>query len=97
MWEADTLADRVAFINQGEILAMNAPETLKLQHGQRSVRIRARRGPDEIQELVIPLEGDDAAGEVQRAIAELDLLTIHTEEATLEDVFVAYAGRGLDA
>ncbi len=97
MWEADSLSDRVAFINQGEILALDAPETLKLQHGQRSVRIRARRGPNEVEELVIPLEGADAAGEVQRAIAELDLLTIHTEEATLEDVFVAYAGRGLDA
>lgn len=97
MWEADSLSDRVAFINQGEILALDAPETLKLQHGQRSVRIRARRGPNEVEELVIPLEGADAAGKVQRAIAELDLLTIHTEEATLEDVFVAYAGRGLDA
>jgi hypothetical protein len=27
----------------------------------------------------------------------MDLLTIHTEEATLEDVFVTYAGRGLSA
>ena len=97
MYEADTLSDRVAFINQGAILAMDAPETLKLQHGRRTVRIRARRGPDEIEELVIPLEDAAAAGEVQRAVAELDLLTIHTEEATLEDVFVAYAGRGLDA
>lgn len=24
-----------------------------------------------------------------------EVLTIHTEEATLEDIFVAYAGRGL--
>ena len=96
MWEADTLSDRVAFINQGEILAMDAPENLKLQHGQRSIRIRVRSGNDEVDELVIPLEGEDAAAQVQRAIAELDLLTIHTEEATLEDVFVAYAGRGLD-
>ena len=97
MYEADTLSDRVAFINQGEILAMDAPEALKLQHGQRAVRIRARGRSGEIEELVIPLEGEDAGEEVQRAIAELDLLTIHTEEATLEDVFVAYAGRGLDS
>ncbi|MDJ0924067.1 MAG: ABC transporter ATP-binding protein [Acidimicrobiia bacterium] len=97
MYEADTLSDRVAFINQGAILALDAPETLKLRHGQRSVRIRARRGADEIEELVIPLEEVDAADAVQRAVTELDLLTIHTEEATLEDVFVAYAGRGLNA
>jgi ABC-2 type transport system ATP-binding protein len=97
MHEADTLSDRVAFINQGSILAMDAPEAFKLQHGQRTVRIRARSDAGEIEELVIPLEGPDAADKVQRAVAELDLLTIHTEEATLEDVFVAYAGRGLDA
>lgn len=97
MYEADTLADRVAFINQGKILAMDAPEALKLQHGQRSVRIKARRGDGEVEELAIPLDGSDAAGEVQRAMAELDLITVHTQEATLEDVFVAYAGRGLDA
>jgi hypothetical protein len=47
--------------------------------------------------MVIPLDGPEAAERVQRAIAELDLLTIHTEEATLEDVFVTYAGRGLEA
>jgi ABC-2 type transport system ATP-binding protein len=97
MYEADTLADRVAFINQGSILAMDAPEALKLQHGQRSVRIRARSAEGGVEELVIPLEGPEAAAQVQRAVAELDLLTIHTEEATLEDVFVTYAGRGLNA
>lgn len=97
MYEADTLADRVAFINQGEILAMDAPETLKLQHGQRSVRIKARGADGQVEELAIPLDGPRAAEQVQQAMAELDLVTVHTEEATLEDVFVAYAGRGLDA
>lgn len=97
MHEADTLSDRVAFINQGSILAMDAPEALKLQHGRRSVRIRSRNAGGGVEEQVIPLEGADAADKVQQAVAELDLLTIHTEEATLEDVFVTYAGRGLEA
>jgi ABC-2 type transport system ATP-binding protein len=97
MHEADTLSDRVAFINQGQILAMDAPESLKLQHGQRSVRIKARRADGQLEEMAIALDGSGAADEVRQAMAELDLVTIHTEEATLEDVFVAYAGRGLDA
>ena len=97
MYEADTLSERVAFINQGSILAMDAPESLKLQHGHRTVRIRSKGSDGQIEEMVVPLEGADAANKVQRAVAELDLLTIHTEEATLEDVFVTYAGRGLDA
>jgi ABC-2 type transport system ATP-binding protein len=97
MFEADTLSDRVAFINQGSILAMAPPESLKLQHGHRAVRIRARTADGDVEEHVIALDGEEAAQRVQRAMEELDLLTIHTEEATLEDVFVAYAGRGLDA
>lgn len=97
MYEADTLSDRVAFINQGSILAMDSPEALKLRHGQRSVRIRFRGEGGGVEETVVPLDGEDAAEKVQRAVAELDLLTIHTEEATLEDVFVTYAGRGLDS
>lgn len=95
MYEADTLADRVAFINQGSILAMETPEALKLQHGKRTVRIRYRGDGGAVAEKEIPLDGAEAADEVRQAIAELDLMTIHTEEATLEDVFVAYAGRGL--
>jgi ABC-2 type transport system ATP-binding protein len=94
MAEADTLSDRVAFINQGRILAVDAPENLKLEHGQRSVRIRWR-AEGEIHEEVIPLDG--AEGRVRAAVADRDIVTIHTEEATLEDIFVKFAGRGLDA
>jgi ABC-2 type transport system ATP-binding protein len=96
MHEADTLSDRVAFINQGKLLAVDAPEALKLEHGKRSVRVRYRTG-EEVSERVIPLDGVDAAEQMRRAISTEGLLTIHTEEASLEDIFVLFAGRGLDA
>ena len=32
---------------------------------------------------------------IRDAVSDEDLMTIHTEEATLEDIFVEYAGRGL--
>jgi ABC-2 type transport system ATP-binding protein len=94
MHEADTLSDRVAFINQGRILATDTPENLKLEHGQRTVRVRARRG-EEVSEEVIDLDQEGAEDRVKAAISVEGLMTIHTEEATLEDVFVKYAGRGL--
>ena len=94
MHEADSLSDRVAFINQGTILTIDTPENLKLRHGTRSVRIRSRHG-DEVDEKVIPLDGDGAADRIRDAVSTEGLMTIHTEEATLEDIFVAYAGRGL--
>jgi ABC-2 type transport system ATP-binding protein len=95
MAEADKLSDRVAFLNEGRILAIDAPETLKLAHGRRSVRVRARRG-DEISETVIPLDEGSTDEQIRRAVAVDGLMTIHTEEATLEDIFIEFAGRGLE-
>jgi ABC-type multidrug transport system ATPase subunit len=94
MYEADELADRVAFIDRGRILTMDTPETLKLSHGTRSVRVRYRTG-DGIAEDVIPLDGGHAPDELRTLLSQGEVLTIHTEEATLEDVFVEFAGRGL--
>jgi ABC-2 type transport system ATP-binding protein len=94
MLEADKLSDRVAFIHEGRILAIDAPETLKLAHGTRSVRVRSRRG-GEIEEAVIPLDEDGADESIRRAVGVEGLMTIHTEEATLEDIFIEFAGRGL--
>ncbi len=95
MMEADKLSDRVAFINEGKILAIDTPENLKLAHGQRAVRVRARDG-DDIKEAVIPLDDARAGDRIKEAVAVTGLMTIHTEEATLEDIFIKVAGRGLD-
>ncbi len=93
MHEADELSDRVAFIDDGQILVIDTPENLKLAHGRRSVRVRARHGGG-IDETVIELNDD--AGELLRKAVTKEILTIHTEEATLEDIFVKFAGRGLE-
>ena len=94
MHEADTLSNRVAFINQGSILTVDTPERLKLEHGKRSVRIRTRRR-DGVDEQVIPLDQAGSSDRIRDAVSDEDVMTIHTEEATLEDIFVEYAGRGL--
>lgn len=94
MHEADDLSDRVAFINAGRILVIDTPETLKLQHGTRGVTLRRRTGAS-VEEQNISLEDPATPQRVAAALADPDLLTMHTREATLEDVFVEYAGRGL--
>jgi ABC-2 type transport system ATP-binding protein len=94
MHEADDLSDRVAFINAGRILVIDTPENLKLQHGTREVTLR-RRSNGEVSEEVVSLADPSTPSLVAQALADPDLLTMHTREATLEDVFVEYAGRGL--
>ena len=95
MWEADELSHRVAFINEGRIYAIDTPESLKLQHGQRSVKVR-RRDASGVHEETVSLD-DPGVGEQLRAAVEADgLMTIHTEEATLENIFVEMTGRALE-
>ena len=94
MNEADQLSDRVAFINEGQIVALDTPENLKLQYGTRSVKIRAKQD-GEVVEQVVQLDAGDVGEQLKQAVATTGLMTIHTEEATLEDIFVTLTGRGL--
>jgi ABC-2 type transport system ATP-binding protein len=94
MLEADALSDRVAFINQGRLIALDTPERLKQAHGTRAVKVTRREGEAK-EELVIPLDAPDTAARMAEAVAKPGLVSVHTEEATLEDIFVKLAGRGL--
>ena len=44
MFTADELCDRVAFINEGRLVAMDTPRNLKLQYGQNSVQVEYGNG-----------------------------------------------------
>jgi len=94
MSEADQLSDRVAFINEGKIVAIDTPENLKITHGSRSVKIRMRSNGG-VEEVSVPLGSAKAVEALKVAATNEDLMTIHTEEATLEDIFVKITGRGL--
>jgi ABC-2 type transport system ATP-binding protein len=95
MFEADELSDRVAFINEGKLYAIDTPENLKLAHGKRSVKVRVRHG-DGVEERTVMLDDAGAGEEVKAAIGAGGLMTIHTEEASLENIFIQMTGRGLE-
>jgi ABC-2 type transport system ATP-binding protein len=94
MHEADELSDRVVFLNEGKIYAVDTPENLKLKHGKRSVRVRFKKNGD-IEEQVVALDESTTGEQLKSAVNTEGILTIHTEEATLEDIFVEMTGRGL--
>ena len=96
MWEADELSHRVAFINEGQIYAIDTPENLKLQHGRRSVTVRRRDGAGVSEERFARADG--AVGEQGRgAVASEGRVSIRAEESTLENIFVEMTGRTLEA
>lgn len=96
MLEADALSDRVAFINEGRIVALDTPESLKLTHGTRAVRLRVRTAGG-VREEIVPLDDPGAGDRLKAALADEGLMTIHTEEATLEAIFIKLTGRGLES
>jgi fluoroquinolone transport system ATP-binding protein len=89
MRTADELCDRVAFLAEGRIRAIDSPRQLRLRHGRRVVRVETRRGAREF-----PLEGIADNAEFLAALRD-GVETIHTQETTLDEIFIAVTGRGL--
>jgi len=94
MWEADKLCDRVAFLNQGKIIALDTPYNLKLKYGQRSLVIELARG-NYLEKQTIPLDTPDTADLLRNIFNRGKVVTIHSQEATLEDIFLQITGRKL--
>jgi len=96
MMEADKLSDRVAFINQGKIVALDTPHNLKQSYGKRALKAEVAADSG-LEYLEIPLDTADTADAVRNLFSEKKVVTIHSEEATLEDIFIQITGRGLQA
>jgi len=96
MFVADRLCDRVAFITSGNIDTIDEPERLKKQYGKRTVRVEYLGEEEDMGSVEFPIDG---LGE-NREFADLlktarRVETIHTQETTLENVFIEVTGQEL--
>jgi ABC-2 type transport system ATP-binding protein len=91
MEEADELCDRVAFLSQGRIVALDTPRELKLKQGERRAVVLL----NDRTEHSIRLDDATDATQLDEWMRAGLVLTVHSQEGTLEDVFVALAGRAL--
>ena len=92
---AEELCDRVAFLVDGAIALIDTPHALKLRYGRPTLRVNYQvDGSDAMQqEFALENLGHNAA-----FLALLDgahLETVHTQEATLENIFIQVTGRTL--
>lgn len=91
---ADELCDRVAFIVDGEIKLIDTPKALKVRHGQRRVQIEF--GVDGTwQQRDFALDGLGHNNEFIHLLQRDDIQTIHTQETSLERIFIQVTGREL--
>lgn len=94
MLVADELCDRVAFIVDGEIKLINAPRELKLQHGKRLVLVEyGDNGQLKSQEFPLDELGNNT--DFLKLLQNESIQTIHTQETTLENIFIEVTGRQL--
>ena len=94
MTVADALCDRVAFIVDGQIALIDSPQNLKIKNGHRQVRVTyCEDETTKLSKFALDTLGEDEA--FLSLLRRKRLETIHSEEATLEDVFIQATGRRL--
>lgn len=95
MYEADKLSDRVAFINQGKIVALDTPARLKQRYGRRLLKVEIESEDGQLETHEIALDNDHTGEQFSALLRSGKVVTVHSEEATLEDIFIQITGRGL--
>jgi len=95
MMEADKLSDRVAFVDNGKIVVLDTPHNLKQQYGKRALKVEVARPDGGLDNREVILDKPETAGDVQGLFSKERVITVHSEEASLEDIFIEITGRGL--
>ncbi len=94
MYIADELCDRVAFIVEGEIKLIDSPKNLKLQYGEKMVDVEYKKDGAFKKGSFSTIVKKDRDS-LKQIIDECEIQTMHTKEATLEQIFIKVTGRGL--
>ena len=94
MFIADELCDRVAFIVDGEIKLIDSPKNLKLRYGKKMVDVEYKKDDVVLKNTFSTIQSEDRT-RFKQIIDENEILTMHTKEATLEEIFIKVTGRGL--
>lgn len=99
MSDAEELCDRIAFIVDGKIAAVDTPRNLKLAHSKHSIVVEYADPTASIEATTatreFPLRDIGSNAEFLALIREHKVETIHTQEASMEDIFISVTGRSL--
>ncbi len=94
MNDADELCDQVGFIVDGRLVLVKNPKELKISHGRKIVKVEYLKNNELLsQEFnLVDLWANTA---FINLLKSKSVQTIHTAEATLEDIFIKLTGRQL--
>lgn len=94
MFLADQLSDRVGFIIDGELKLVDTPRNLKLRYGEKLVQVDHREG-EQLHSEMLSLIDEQDRHRLNTIIQTGRIETMHTREATLEEIFIKVTGREL--
>ncbi len=97
MHDADELCDRISFIVDGEIMVTDTPKNLKLEYGKSKVRVEYadEDTPSLIRQQEFPLMGLGQDLSFLEILKSGEIISIHSLEASLDEVFIKITGRHL--
>ncbi|MBC5636845.1 ABC transporter ATP-binding protein [Ornithinibacillus sp. BX22] len=90
MSEAETLCNRVAFLNKGKIQLLDEPKALRRKFADGTLIVELKDG-----RVVQVPGGAEGADEVYTYMSKNEIASIHSNEPTLGDIFVEITGREL--
>ena len=94
MNDADELCDRVGFIVEGKLVLIENPKDLKIRHGKKIVKVEYLKG-NELLSQDFDLENIAENKDFLNLLKSGNVQTIHTAEATLDEIFIKATGRQL--
>jgi fluoroquinolone transport system ATP-binding protein len=93
MTDADELCDRVAFIVDGQIQSIDSPNNLKFTGAKRMIKVEYNGNGVQTKEFMLDEIGFNQ--DFLELIKSKNIRSIHTEENTLEQVFINITGQRL--
>ncbi len=88
---ADRLCDTVAFLFEGKIAAMDSPDNLKSKYGRKEIILTF----DKEGTIVSEEFSFEKRHELALRLQEVHPIKIHSQEASLEDIFIRVTGKEL--
>jgi len=91
MHDAEELCDRVAFITNGKIAEISSPKDLKLRYGKREITIEYKED-DKVLKDVFNMDTLKENEKLFDILKNKEVITIHSGETTLDEIFIKVTG-----
>jgi ABC-2 type transport system ATP-binding protein len=94
MNEADELSDRVAIMYNGKLVGLDEPSKFKSKYGRKEIQIEYQQDGQVVKKN-LPADTQETAKEIDKLMTNGQVISLHTKEASLADVFAVLTGRVL--